>query len=96
MLRAILLLPLIFGGTVGVVVFSYHSLVDWNALQQTYLSFEELAQSSANLNALFTAQAQQNIHRINLFAEGVWALQSATIAAIGIHGLCASRRTTNH
>ena len=48
MLRAILLLPLIFGGTVGVVVFGYYSLVDWNALQQTYLNFEELAQNAAN------------------------------------------------
>ena len=70
--------------------------MDWNALQQTYLNFEELAQNAANMNVLFTAQAQQNIHRINLLAEGVWALQSATIAAIGIHGFCTSRRNANH
>ncbi|NJO19564.1 MAG: hypothetical protein HC838_05160, partial [Spirulinaceae cyanobacterium RM2_2_10] len=37
---------------------------------------------------LFAAEAQQNIHRLNLFAEGVWVLQSATLAAIALHGLC--------
>jgi hypothetical protein len=27
------------------------------------------------------------IHRINVFADGVWTLLSAILAAIGIHGI---------
>ncbi len=30
----------------------------------------------------------QNIHRINLFADGTWFLLAGVIFAIGLHGLC--------
>jgi hypothetical protein len=41
---------------------------------------------------LFVAEAQQNIHRINLFADVVWALLGAIVGAIGIHGLCVNQQ----
>jgi hypothetical protein len=44
--------------------------------------------------SIMAADATQNIHRINLFAEGVWALQSALIAAVGIHGVNAGKTRT--
>jgi hypothetical protein len=82
-------------GIVGVIVFGYYSLIDWNALQQAYAIFSNLTQNSAQnsirMETLFAAEAQQNIHRINLFAEGVWTLQSAIFAAIGVHGICTNR-----
>ncbi|MEA5469925.1 hypothetical protein [Spirulina sp. 06S082] len=90
MLRLIPLFLVISLGIAGVVVFGYYSLVDWNALQIAYVNFSNIANNSPELTALFSAEAQQNIHRINLFAEGVWVLQSAILAAIGLHGICTS------
>ena len=84
----ILALLIIVPGTAGVIVFSYYSLVDWAALIEAYKHFEQITQSKASLETLFVAEAQQNIHRINLFADGVWTLLSAIIVSIGIHGLC--------
>ncbi|MGK7926981.1 MAG: hypothetical protein AB4290_17355 [Spirulina sp.] len=88
MLRFIPLFLVVVLGVAGVVIFGYYSLIDWNALQLAYINFSNLAGSSPDLTALFAAEAQQNIHRINLFAEGVWVLQSAILAAIGLHGIC--------
>ncbi|HVF84450.1 MAG TPA: hypothetical protein VM821_00600 [Abditibacteriaceae bacterium] len=42
------------------------------------------------MSVLFVAEANQNIHRVNLFADVVWALLGAILAAIGLHGLCAN------
>ena len=84
-----IILPLftIVPGVAGLLIFGYFALIDWNALQQAYQYFLEVAQSSSSLEKLFIAEAAQSIHRINLFAEGVWALLSAIIASIGLHGV---------
>ena len=79
-------------GVGGVVAFVYYLLIDLIALEGAYANFSEVSQGSSDLATLFTAEAAQNIHRINVFAEGVWALQSAIVAAIGLHGLCTIRR----
>ncbi|WP_439344682.1 hypothetical protein [Vacuolonema iberomarrocanum] len=92
MRHIVLLVLLIAPGILGVLVFGYFALIDWEALMRTYSAFETAAQTSTNMSVLFTAEAQQNIHRINLFAEGVWVLLSAIIAAIGIHGMCIPKR----
>lgn len=78
---------LVIPGIVGVTVFGYFAFIDWIALQEAYDVFEKAVQQSASLETLFATEAQQNIHRVNLFAEGVWTLLSAILAAIGIHGL---------
>ncbi len=79
---------------VGITIFGYYALVDWDALQKAYSYFEKVTQQQASLETLFIAEAQQNIHRINLFADGVWALLSAMLASIGLHGICTiSRRS---
>jgi hypothetical protein len=57
-------------------------------LQKAYTNFARAAGTSSNMSALSVAEARQNLHRINLFADVVWALLNAIIAAIGIHGLC--------
>ena len=92
MSRLIPLFLIVALGSTGVVVFFYYFLVDWAALDNAYVEFSAIAQNSPDLTALFAAEALQNIHRINVFAEGVWALQSAIFAAIGLHGICTVRR----
>ncbi|MEB3214237.1 MAG: hypothetical protein VKL39_23005 [Leptolyngbyaceae bacterium] len=82
-----LVLFVIIPGVAGVAVFGHYALVDWAALELAYQQYDEVRQSSSDLSALFAANAQQNIHRINVFAEGVWVLLSAILAAIGLHGV---------
>lgn len=93
MLRLLPLFLLVGLGVVGVIIFGYFTLIDWDALVKAYANFSALARNSSNLGTLFAAEAEQNIHRINVFAEGVWTLQSAIIAAIGLHGICTLRRS---
>ena len=83
----ILLLCVVIPGVIGLLVFGAYAVIDYTALQQAYTQFEHAARSTW-IASIMIADAKQNIHRINLFAEGVWALLSALIAAVGIHGLC--------
>lgn len=89
--RWLLFLLLVLPGVAGFIFCMYYACIDWALLQKTYAHFSHLAAASSNMNTLFAAEAEQNIHRINLFAEVVWALLSAVIAAIGVHGLCVNR-----
>jgi len=94
MLRPSLLIVLVvIPGLLGCCVFGYFALIDWDALQKAYGYFDRVAQANAGLETLFVAEARQNIHRINLFAEGVWFLLSAIIASIGLHGMCIAAPT---
>ena len=79
---------LIIPGVLATGVFTYFALIDWSVLQRSYMHYSDVAASKPTIQALFIAYSQQNINRINLFADGVWTLLSAIIAAIGIHGLC--------
>ena len=89
--RLLLLLPLT-AGLVGVAVFGYYALVDWHALLSAYGHYETVAQHSSDLRTLMVADADQNIHRINLFADGVWALLSAILATVELSGMLVGRR----
>ncbi|MGF1523114.1 MAG: hypothetical protein ACFBSF_12435 [Leptolyngbyaceae cyanobacterium] len=86
--RIVLTFGLILPGAIGAAIFGYYALIDWDALQKAQVAFELAAQQSAGLNTLFVRATQQNIHRINLFAEGVWFLLSTIVIAIGLHGFC--------
>lgn len=88
----LLFLLLVVPGVAGFIFCMYYALIDWALLQKTYANFEHLAGTSADMKTLFVAEAEQNIHRINVFADVVWALMGAIIAAIGIHGLCGSNK----
>ena len=89
---ALLLLLTTVPGIAGVLVFGYYALQDWDQLQKDYSYFVSVIQQSSSMEALFVAEAQQNIHRINLMADGIWTLLSAILAAIGLHGACTSRK----
>ena len=81
----------ILPGALGVAVFGLYALIDWGALEFAYRHYETIAMAQRNAPAvsaaLFVAEADQNIHRVNLFADGVWTLLSALLAALGLHGL---------
>jgi hypothetical protein len=85
--QKILLLFIVMPGCLGIVAFGYYALIDWASLRKAYGYFAMVSQQKAGLETLFVAEAQQNIHRINLFADGTWTLLSAIIAAIGLQGV---------
>ncbi|MEO1094096.1 MAG: hypothetical protein AAFX01_04250 [Cyanobacteria bacterium J06638_28] len=90
--KLLLLLLIVVPGMAGVVIFGSYALNDWNGLLIAYQEYERVIGSSTNMSTLFVAEAQQSIQRINLFADGVWTLLSAILAAIGLHGLCTMPR----
>jgi hypothetical protein len=75
-------------GLTAALVSGYFLLHDWAALQAAFAQFEKLAGRPASLNALFVAEARQNLYRLNCFADGVGVLLGGILAAIGLHGLC--------
>ncbi len=81
----------LFPGLTGVALFGYHSLFDWAGLKTAYAHYREVVAATPEQQELFVAEADQNIQRINLFADGTWTLLSGIIAAIGIHGICCRR-----
>jgi hypothetical protein len=82
-------------GFVAVLVSGYYLCLDWAALRGADSRFEQLAQQNASLSALFIAEARENVHRINCFAEGIGVLLGGILAAIGLHGLCLLPRPAN-
>lgn len=86
--QAVALWILVVVGIFGAAIFGWFALKDWALLQTAERQFETVAGRSADIPTLFVAEAKQNIHRINLFAQGVWTLLSVIVGAIGVHGLC--------
>jgi hypothetical protein len=87
-MRGVLLSAITLFGLLVAAVSGYFLLQDWAALQRSFAQFEQLAAQGADLRALFVAEARQNLHRLNCFAEGVGVLLGMILAAIGLHGLC--------
>jgi predicted transporter len=87
-MRVYLLAGVTLVGLTTVLVSGYSLFQDWTALCHAHAAFEQLAARSASLNALFVAEARQNVHRLNCFAEGIGVLLGAILVAIGLHGLC--------
>lgn len=92
MRQAVLWLFLVIPSVIGVVVFGWISLQDYVLLFDAYKHFQQVAHNFPDQNTLFVAHAEQNIHRINLAADGVWTLLCAIYAVIGVHGLCLCRQ----
>ena len=86
--KVMLVLLLIAPGILVLVVCGYFAIVDWGQLQVDYGHYRDAVARGGDMRNLFIAHSGQNIHRINLFADGVWALLGAILAGIGLHGLC--------
>jgi hypothetical protein len=93
--RAAIALILVIPGVLAALVFGYYALQDWSHLQTAYRQYEAAAKSGS-LRSVTLAFNAQSIHRINLFAEGVWPLLAAIWAGIGIHGLCVMQPKQGH
>jgi hypothetical protein len=87
-MRILVLSGIVALGLVTTLVSGYYLLHDWSALQASFARFEQLAARPSSPNALSVAEARQNVHRLNCFAEGVGLLLGAILAAVGVHGLC--------
>ncbi|HBE17152.1 MAG TPA: hypothetical protein DEG17_20325 [Cyanobacteria bacterium UBA11149] len=87
--QIILLLIVVIPGLAAAVLSGFFLFPDWTALDASHRQYQELARSpSSTLRDLSIAQAGENRHRINCFAEGIGVLLGGVIAAIGIHGIC--------
>ena len=58
----------------------YGASLDWRELQRAHAFF--VSHQGADLKTVFIAESKQNIHRINLFADVVWALLSAILSVL--------------
>ena len=92
MRRLALILLLIVPGLAAMAVCGYYLLGDWSALNATHARFEALVAQNADLRRLFIVDAQEDMHRINAFAEGVGFMLGALLAGLGVHGLCVRPR----
>lgn len=70
MRKILLLLVISLPGAADMAVFGYYALQDWRQLQQDYLAYKTVAETSTDLAVLFKANAGQMTQRINLFADG--------------------------
>jgi len=87
MLRQFIFLFITIIALIATIVFTIYAVQDYLALMAAYTAFEHVAGHTHDMSALFVAEARQNVFRINLFAEGVWALLSAILATLGLLGM---------
>ena len=93
MLRAFLLLTLLSSLTFFCVC-AYYSLIDWHELQRAYGALRMAAlKPDTDLKTLFVLESSHNAHRINVFADVVWALLCAIGSVVCAIGLRYERRT---
>lgn len=88
-LRVLALLGLvILPGAAFMGISGFYLMPEWATLTASHQNYQTLAASGASEQELSIAQAAENRHRINCFAEGVGVLLGGVIFAIGVHGLC--------
>ncbi|BAZ67320.1 MAG: hypothetical protein KME28_28015 [Pelatocladus maniniholoensis HA4357-MV3] len=67
----------------------YYLFPEWVTLDAVHKNYQQVVKSpSVKVSDLLVAEAAENRHRINCFAEGVGVLLGGVIAVIGIHGIC--------
>jgi hypothetical protein len=89
----LLLLAVVLPGISVTSLSAYYLFPEWAVLEASYKNYERVAKPpSSTMRDLFIAQAAENRHRINCFAEGVGVLLGGAISAIGIHGICTQPR----
>jgi hypothetical protein len=87
--QVILFLFVLLPGLGTSAVSAYYLFPDWTALDHSHRNYQKIAQSPTSRDRdLSIAQAAENRHRINCFAEGIGVLFGGVIMAIGVHGLC--------
>lgn len=89
-IRILVLLGLVvIPGAALTSISTYYLFPEWATLTKSYQNVQALAQTpTSSSRDLSLAQAAENRHRLNCFAEGVGVLLGTVVAAIGIHGIC--------
>ena len=82
---------LVVMGVAGVLLFGYYTFVDFALLRGAYAQLLKLTPASP-VQAILLVEAQQNAHRINVFADGTWTLLSAILVAVSLNGLAVLKR----
>ncbi|MCE5315469.1 MAG: hypothetical protein ABFD49_10720 [Armatimonadota bacterium] len=83
-----LLFCLVLPGVFVACVSGHFALVDWVQLQTDYHHFQAITGTHTDLKTVFIAYAAQDIHRTNLFADGVWTMLGMILTGLGVLGLC--------
>jgi hypothetical protein len=84
-----LLVLVVFPGAAFTGISAFYLFPEWVVLDKSYQNYQRLAQMpTSSLRDLSVAQAAENRHRFNCFAEGVGVLLGGVITSIGIHGIC--------
>ncbi|MBW4582655.1 MAG: hypothetical protein KME42_24050 [Tildeniella nuda ZEHNDER 1965/U140] len=84
-----LLILVVLPGVAFTGISTYYLFPEWVVLGKSAQNYQKLAQvPTSSVRDLNVAQAAENRHRLNCFAEGVGVLLGGVIVAIGIHGIC--------
>lgn len=87
-MRSLLLLAVVLPGIAATSLSTYYLIPEWAVLEASYKNYRMVAKSrSSTIRELSIAEAAENRHRINCFAESVGVLLGGVITAIGIHGI---------
>jgi hypothetical protein len=91
-----LLLLVVLPGAAFMGGSAYFLFPDWTRLTASYQNYQKLAASpGATLRDLAVAEAAENRHRLNCFAEGIGVLLGSVILSTGIHGICTLPRRSS-
>lgn len=84
-----LLILIVFPGAALTGISTYYLFPEWVVLDKSHQNYQRLAQvTTSSVRDLDLAQAAENRHRLNCFAEGIGVLLGGVVVAIGIHGIC--------
>ena len=87
MKNLVFLTLLVIPGLTGVLLSGYWGYVDFMKLTQTERNFQQLVISKANQRELLIAAHRENIHRLNVAAEGVWLGLGLIAVGVGTIGI---------
>jgi hypothetical protein len=87
----------VFAGAMGSAISVFFLLPEWATLTASYQNYQRLAMLPDSTvrelaipvpGGVANAEAAENRHRLNCFAEAIGVLIGDAIASIGIHGIC--------
>jgi hypothetical protein len=78
---------IVIPGFTGVLLSGYWGYADFIKLTEAEHNFQQLVVKKADQRELFIAAHRENIHRLNVAAEGVWIGLGLIAAGVGIVGM---------
>lgn len=92
MIPRLALLACVLAGVSVAAVSGWYALADFHQLRLEQAAWEAAVRAGAEQRELFIAHAAQHLRRINVAAEGCWALLGAILAALGVVGWAITAR----